>query len=531
MKKNILFVFCALFFVLCFPVLAQNTNTNNSAEKADGSISEGAVSDETIYVINSFNFNVDGYTRPYAIIYHAELKKGEEIKGLSGLNKYLREKQQLLYNQRVFASIKVEHTIGDEQPDGKFPVDLVIHVKDTWNIMVIPRPKYDSNTGFDITLKARDYNFLGTMSPLRLDVGYQYDKSKKGKHFVSTMLDSDIPFTLFDLNWNVDFDNYYNYRPNLDNPHYYRNNTGLSVEIPYKRTLFYVGFTESFFVNRENPNRHKKEFGDLHEGLYMSTNPYASWKVPTGISYYDLGEVNYTPSLSATFVHEFPRWPLPDFRKGPSITFSHNLTFGRINWVGNFQSGITARIGHSVNYNFYKLRNDLQPWNTNISIKLTGHKKLNDFIGFSSRIMYNHYFLEDYDDTVGEALRGVLDNRIKANYMLAFNFDMPFRIFKFRPSNWKVKNEKFHKFLSVFDFDFHAGPFVDIALYNYNVSDDIKNQKVFGMENLLLGSGLEVIIFPERWRSLFLRVSVALNLSPGVKPNRAEIYIGTELHY
>ena len=522
-KQTLFIVFCALFIVLCLPVFSQELNANQTDD------SNTATANGPVYVINSFNFEVTGYTRPYAIIYHAELIKGEEITGTSNLNKYLQEKYQLLYNQRVFASIKIEHTIGEPLPDGKYPVDLVIFVKDTWNIMVIPRPKYDSNTGFDITLKARDYNFLGTMSPLRLDVGYQYDQ--EGKHYFSTMLDSDIPFTFLGLNWNVDFDHYYNFRPNLDKPHYYRNTTGLSVELPFKRTLFNVGFTESFYVNQENPSRHRNKYGRLHEGLYMATNLFASWKIPVGIFYYDLGEVNYTPRLSATFVHEFPKWPLPDFRKGPYLTFSHNLSFGRINWIGNFQSGVTANIGHSLSYNFFKLQNDEQAWSTNISVNAVGHKKIADFVGISSKISYRHYFFDDYTDNGGENLRGILDNRIKANYILSFNFDLPFRVFKFRPSNWKVKNEKFHKFLSVFDFDFHAGPFVDFALYNYNIPDDIKNQKVFGMENLLLASGLEVIIFPERWRSLFLRVSLGLNLSPGVKPNRYELFIGTELHY
>jgi len=530
MAKHILFiVFCSLSIVLCFPVFSQSADNKNHEEQTNNS---NLTDNDTVYVINSFNFEVTGYTRPYAIIYHAELVEGEEIIGLSNLNKYLREKYQLLYNQRVFESIKIVHTIGDAQADGKYPVDLVIHVKDTWNIMVIPRPKYDSNTGFDITLKARDYNFLGTMSPLRVDVGYQYDQD--GKHYISTMIDSDIPFRLFGLNWSVDFDNYYNFRPNLDKPHYYRNNTGLSVELPYKKTVFVVGFTESFFVNQENPRRYRTQYGRIHEGLYMSSNPYVSWKIPTGLYYYDLGEINYTPSLSATFIHEFPKWPLPDFRKGPYITFAHNLSFGRINWIGNFQSGVTARIGHSVDYNFYKLSNDEQAWGSSISIRGIGHKKITDFMGISARLMYRHYFFDDYNDYAGDALRGILDNDIKANYMFSLNVDIPFRVFKFRPSGWNVKNNKFHRFLRVFDFDFHAGPIVDVALYNYNNLDEPKKanrQKVFGLGNLLLTGGMEVVIFPERWRSLFLRVSYARNFSPGPKNSTSEIFIGTELHY
>jgi len=511
------FVLCLLFFFLYFPVFSQD-DTEEAEENGTA---------ESIYIINSINFEIDGHTKPYALLYYGELAEGEEIKGLSNLQKFIRDKQQLLYNQRVLESVRIEHTTGSVREDGKYPVDLVIFVKDTWNIMAIPRPKYDSNTGWDITLKARDYNFLGTMSPLRVDIGYQYDQD--GKHYISTMLDSDIPFRLFGLNWNFDFDHFYNYRPNLElhQQHYYRNKTGLSVELPVKQTLLSVGISESFYINQENPVRYRGEYGRVHEGLYMSTNPYISWKIPTGLHYSDLGEVNYTPSLSAAFVHEFQEWPVPDFRKGPFITFSHNLSFGRINWIGNFQSGATARISNSFSYNFYDLSHSEQPWGSNFSIKAIGHKKIFDFMGISAMIMYRHYFFDDYNDEAGDALRGILDNKVKSNAMLSFNFDFPIRVFKFRPSQWSDNN----KILRIFDFDFHAAPIIDFAFYEYNNPEEPNNQKVFGLENLLLTAGMEVIIFPERWRSLFLRISFGLNLSPGKKSNTYEIFIGTEFHY
>ena len=524
-KKIIFAVLFSFFFFLCMPLFSQNSDEERTDDSVLQETAEETGSSDTTYIINSIRFIVDGYTRHYALMYHGELKEGEEITGLSNLNKYLRDKQQLLYNQRVLESVRIEHTIGSVRPDRKFPVDLVIYVKDTWNIMAIPRPQYSDNTGFDITIKARDYNFLGTMNPLRVDLGYQYDQ--EGNHYISTMIDSNIPFTLFGLNWDFDFDHFYNYHPDLEIKHFYRNDTGLSVELPFKRTIFYVGVTESFFANQENPERYRKEYGRFHEGLYMSTNPYISWKIPTELSYFHLGEVNYTPTLSATFIHEFPQFPLPDFRKGPYLSFSHYFDFGRIDWKGNFQSGIYARASNSFSYSFYKLREEEQPWSTNILIRGTVHKILNDFMGVSARLMYRHYFFNDYNDSAGDALRGVLDNSVKASNMISFNLDVPFRVFKFRPSEWSANN----KVLRIFDFDFHAAPIVDAALYNYNNSNDPDNQKVIGIANLLLTAGFEVIIFPERWRSLFLRVSYGRNLSVGEKDNTSELFIGTELHY
>ncbi|MDR0321300.1 MAG: hypothetical protein LBI28_07335 [Treponema sp.] len=488
-----------------------------------GNTSSGELqgSNGTIYVINSFSFNIKGYTRPFALIYKAELAVGEEIIGFENLEKYINEKRQLLYNERVLESVDIEYTISEVRQDGKYPVDLLIHVTDTWNIIAIPRPQYSSNSGFDITIKARDYNFLGTMSPLRLDIGYSYDE--EGNNSFDLMLDTDIPFRLFDLNWSFNFDHDFSYRPNLSESYYYKNTTGISVELPFNNTIFTVGFNESFILNEENARRYRKKYGRFQEGFYLSSNPYISWKIPTGLYYYDLGEINYTPKLSATFNHELEQSPLDDHRKGPFFNFSHNLSFGRIDWIDNFLKGFSASINNSFSYDLYKFNNDDQPWGGSFSLTGSGYKIINSYFNFSSRLMYRQWFFDDYTDSGGDVIRGVLDNDITANYMLSLNMDFTFKVLRFLPSVWSG-NEK----ARIIDFDFHVTPFLDVAFYNDHV-----NQRPFGLENMLIGAGLEVVIFPLRFRSLFLRVSVAVGieaarLSRGLSN---EIFIGTELHY
>jgi len=525
MKKNVLLLVFFLTVFICAPVFSQE-NAGTLQGREDQLQQARDYSLDQIFVINSFEYIVEGYTRPFALNNKAEIYAGEEITGLSNLERFIREKRQILYNERVLERVRIEYTIGEAGSDGKYPVDLLIYVKDTWNIIAIPRPQYSSNTGFDITIKARDYNFLGTMSPLRFDIGYQRDQD--GRNFFSLMLDTDIPFRLFGYNWNLDFDHDYTYRPDSPLPHYYKNTTGISIDFPVRRTTLTVGFSESFIYNQENPNRYKDPsygYGNYQEGLYLESKPFISWKIPAGFHYYDLGEVYYTPGLSVTFVHELSKWPLDDFRKGPFIDFSHNMSFGRIDWVGNFQKGASAIISNSWNYNFYHLRNDENPWNTNITVKGTGHTIINNYVGISSRIMYRHWFFDYYHDEAGDVLRGILDNRVKANYMFSFNFDLNIRTVKFLPSEWNI-GEKSRRFMRIFDFELHTVPFVDAALYN-----DPLNQRVFGLENLLLTGGLELVVFPARWRSLFLRVSYGRNFSLGPKRNASEIFIGTELHY
>ena len=492
------------FFAICIPLFGQSEKNT----------------DQNIYVINSYNYHVDGITRDYALDHKTGLKTGEEITGLSNLEKFIQEKTQLLVNERLFESVRIEHVVGQAQSNGKFPVDLDIYIKDTWNIIAVPYPEYSSNTGFEIALRAIDNNFLGTMSPLKLNIGYL--NSPEGLNFFKFMVDPEIPFKLFGFYWKIDFDHDLSYSPDLESPWRYENITGISVEIPVNRAILTAGFAESFFVNQENPLRYRDEYGMFQDGFYLSSNPYFSFDIPTGINFNNTGEVKYTPRLSAVINHEFPRWPLADFLKGPFLNFSHILGFSRIDWIGNFRSGTSVSIGNSFEYNFYNMKNDKEPWRADLIVSGEWHLLFNENIGFSGRVAYRHWFFGDYGEGCGDVLRGIIDNDINAEYMLSFNIDVSFLILKFRPSQWFGDTS----FSRVFDFDLHLVPVIDIAFYNSPF-----NTKTFELENLQLTAGFEFIIFPQRWRSLFLRISYGRNFSFGRQKSYSELYIGTDFHY
>jgi hypothetical protein len=404
------------------------------------------------------------------------------------------------------------------QEDGKYPVDLLINTVDTWNIVAIPRPQYSSNTGFEITLKARDYNFLGTMRPLRLDIGYELNEERKSTLLL--MLDSNTPLRLFGFNWNLKFVNFFNYRPDTEKPFYFMNTTGLSIELPVNFTTVTIGFDESFFINQENDHIDKPLYGNFQDGFYMSSNPYIAWRIPTGLEIGPWGEIVYTPRFSAVFNHEFPQWPLDELRKGPFLSFRHNLRFNRVDWIGNFQRGLDVFANNSVSYNFYKARNDLHPWTGTLTASGTGHYLINHFMGISGRLMYRHWFLYDMGfDEAANVMRGILNRKVNADYMLSLNLDFPIRVLRFSPSTW-FGNQN----LRIFNFDLHMAPIMDAALFH----DPVKNTS-FCFSNILVTGGMEVVVFPEFFRSLFLRVSVGWNLKE--MGSGTEIFIGTDFHY
>jgi hypothetical protein len=137
--------------------------------------------------------------------------------------------------------------------------------------------------------------------------------------------------------------------------------------------------------------------------------------------------------------------------------------------------------------------------------------------------MYRHWFFDDYTDSGGDVVRGIKDNDIIADYMFSLNLDFTFKLLRFRPSVW-FKNDKWR----IINFDLHVAPFIDMALFN-----NPKTQEPFSFENMLIGGGIEVIVYPLSFRSLFLRASVGLgvktaDLHAGIS---REFFIGTELHY
>jgi hypothetical protein len=476
-----------------------------------------------IYIISSFHFNISGITRRWAIINAAELKIGEEINGLPNLVKFVLDKTQLLVNERVLESADIDYIIGEAQPDGKHPVHLVINTKDSRNIIVFPLPQYSSNSGFKITVKARDYNFLGTMNSLRLDLGYRYDQD--GRSFFNAMIDSDTPFRLFNLDWSINFDHDFEYRPDIEEPFYYKNTTGISVILPVGWTTLSLGFNESLYINQENPDSEKLAYGFVQKGLYMSSNPFFFWNIPLQLEIGNYGTLAYSTNFSAVFNHEIASWTLGDNKAGPFLFFGHNLGFGRVDWIGNFLKGFSANVSNSYSYDFYKQRNGKQALSGYLSFTGRAFFTFLDMFGIYTRFIYRQWFFDNYSSGAGDVMRGILDNTVTSDLMFSLNLDLSFKLLEIRPGYWF--NTPLFKYL---DMDFHLASFFDIAYYR-NPLDNTPNKESFFVKNMLMSGGIEAVFFPVHFRSFFLRASLGFNLSSRKDLGNYEIYIGTELHY
>ncbi|MDR1421183.1 MAG: hypothetical protein LBI86_12480 [Treponema sp.] len=470
---------------------------------------ETETEDKTVYYIRNVEVDVSGptifdrplpmgYSRPFAVMYHGELKEGEEIQGTAGLEKYMRDKTQLIMNQRVIASAVIDYTVAEAEEDGRLPVDLLVTVRDSWNIIALPQPRYDSNEGMKLFVKARDYNFFGTMNPLRLDIGYTRNLS--GIATFSLLVDTNTRFKALGLDWNLNFDNEFFYT--MGEPLSYINTTGFDVEIPVKRTTLVFTLAHAVNLFARNAEDLWPVYGKYFEGVYNAMNFALAWQIPLGVGFGDY-ELTYTPSITESVPYAIsPNWPLDPLHRGPITGFAHSFGVNKVDWIDNFRKGYNITLNNS----YTLLPNTQNSIVANIQYDATaiGHFIINDSLGFSTRLRFAQWFNKfplSYTLSTGDVLRGVPDMDVSADYMLSLNLDLPIRIVTFTPSTWISRK------LRIFDFEVFLAPVLDMAL----VRDPISGRR-FNPKDIYVSGGFELVIFPTFMRSLYLRISPCFDL-------------------
>ncbi|MDR2741427.1 MAG: hypothetical protein LBB98_04645, partial [Treponema sp.] len=360
--------------------LLQSVSGEEQSETESTAGSAAGTDDSTtVYYIRDIIFDRSGkrirtgVSRPYSLLRQGDFEIGERITGRDNLEKYRLDKMQLLINHRVLDEAYIDLIFEEPDAEGFVPVILRVTTVDTATVIVLPQPRFDDNDGFRIVLKGRDYNFLGTMNPLRFDFGYEYNKKNRESSFFS-LIDSDTPFHLFGYTWNFNFDHYFSYTHEA--PFHYKNTSGLTMELPVRFTTITFGLEEAIVANEDNTEAYSEEFKDpwvqqqednnRYKKFYMSTALSASWKIPTRVFVGKFGELTYTPKIEERFNYT-PGGDIGYLRKGPLTTLSHSLGFGRVDWIDNFRNGLTASVGNSNTYNSYK-----HDWSNNLDVSVAG---------------------------------------------------------------------------------------------------------------------------------------------------------------
>jgi hypothetical protein len=463
-------------------------------------------------VLRGVVYHIQGKTREFALERVLRIREGERFNGLGELEAYAEEKNRELRNLRTLdsAASGVSYTLGE--PEGLFiPVYLDVVVTDTWNFMVLPEPKYDSNSGFTLSVKARDYNFMGTLTPFRF--GFVWGDDDDGERMVGFLMDLDFPFLAWGHRWNITFD--HDFRYYFDIPVYYKNITGISLEFPLPSSIITLGFDQGLVIHEKD--RDAKKDGQFHD-WYQYSMVYAGWEIPTPLRAGWFGGVSYLPKLYGNINYQ-PGGDVGDYRRGPNAGLEQSLGFGRIDWIGNFRRGLETAVFFTSDYNFFH-----RDWDHSAGLKAAGHWNVSRFFGLSGRLLYTAW-LDDSYDLGGDALRGYKDDQLELTQRLSLNLDFPFRLIRFVPSEWTGKKK-----VRVFDFEQHWAPFIDIAMLEGNGYE-------FTPGDMVVCAGLEILVFPLTWRSLYIRGSAGWNIREWVKSGTMpggifrEIFVGVGHFY
>ncbi len=496
----------SVFLVLsCFLAFGQFVFSQETAEQTQ---------DKTIYVIRSIEYRITGKTKETALEREGGFRKGERFTGREALDEYVAEKLRVLYNIRALEEEKnsIVYTLGDAEEDGAVPVYLEVSVTDSSNFVVLPAPSYDSNAGFTVSIKPREYNFLGSLSPFKFD--FVWESDEKDRTSAGFLLDLALPFRAFDLNWTFFAFNEFKYYYLTDDPVYNKSALGIAAEIPVSFTTLIPGFEQGFVLHEENTKKNTFETEQYHD-WYAYSKLFLDWKIPTPLVAGKFGQVVYTPGVYGTINYQFGG-DVGAYRRGPVAGINQSLRFSRIDWIGNFRQGLAVSLAGNNEYNVYH-----ENWIHSVGAQAEGHIAISKFFGISGRLAYTRW-IDDFYEYGGDAIRGYKDNELDATQRLSLNLDFPFRFFRFVPSQW-FDNRK----LRYFDFEEHLSFFVDLMML-----DTIEKNYAFKPEDIIPSVGLELITFSHTWRSFYVRGSVGWNLREWVRTGtppsgiHREIYIG-----
>ncbi len=115
------------------------------------------------FVISGYTFNISGKTRE-SVIEKLVVPDGEErFETEDDLSSALEAKLQTLKNLRVFRNVEYE-TLTEASESGEEKVFVTFTIEDARTFLIVPYPKYDTNVGAIIGVKAFESNLMGALT-------------------------------------------------------------------------------------------------------------------------------------------------------------------------------------------------------------------------------------------------------------------------------------------------------------------------------------------------------------------------------
>ena len=508
----------------CAALLVAGAGIAVAAQDAEGQSSSSGQGSSTVpgpYVIRSVDFQIEGRTKDFVlmgIIDPYQSLVGSSFGDRAGLDAFVADRTKLLASQRVLASVTPSYEVSP-RAEGGYDVALHFAVKDSWNIVGLPYGKYDSNNGLLLSLRGRDYNFLGSAVPLELNLNYQKDPAGVGSYGLQT--DFTAPFEALGAAWDLGF---------AEDGQFWTDGTGssitsasLSYNVPGLGFPASVTVAQSFSYDANAPDPDPDRW-------YLGESIAATGKVPVGESLgslfgLDLGPLTYTPLLEldyswrpgtrlsyygdgtapsafdTTAAQALQNSPIYYGRGGSLVTISNGLGFGRVDWTGNMREGASVSLTERAAYNaqYDDLISDLL-------LESTMFAQWQERVGVGLRLLGMYRFTGHFSGTqndsmtmLGQYLRGIIDERISGVQAAVFNVNLPIKLFDF-PTHAIIRTH-------ALDFELQAQPFVDAAFVRPDYGS------TYSSDWFWYTGGLELLFYPQGLRSFTIRASAGWDLA------------------
>ncbi len=432
--------------------------------------------------------NITGTTREYPLRRAVEIDTNKIFSSIEELETYLSDIHLQFQNQRVLESTLITPTYGSVTNNNIIPVDLLIQTVDTFNLIGLPYPKYDSNSGLELRLAINHYNFLGSMLPLDFDIKYNYDtEDNANDHIFGVYTSFTLPFELsiFDAQWK-----------NTANLSYTLGNTLPEASF---NTSFNIAheFNEVITLQAEARQgvTYNPDYDQYNDAFYLTEGASLSMPVTLAKTEY-LGDIIWTPQLSIEYYWD-PLDLIIDKANedliDTNITYQHGFSIGRVDWLGNFKDGFSASFTQNLINESYKNNFTISG---NIEFK---YFKAYENIGLKSRI----YMFTKKNDTeeLGSRVRGIRNDDIDTDSAIIINMDLPIKVWQ---TDWVGYG--LWDWTKYLDFEMQISPFIDIAL-GYNPLA----KTTFSPKDGWYGAGIEITGYLNAARSVVGRIMAGVD--------------------
>lgn len=456
------------------------------------------------YTIRSISYSVDGTTRAWALAEILPFAEGDTFASRQELAKAVGEGERILQNQRVLAEARVSYHIVDDatsQDDGH-PVDVTVAVRDTWNVVVLPYFKYDSNEGALVSLRGRNYNFLGTLEPLALNLDYQWTETGESIWVVDSSLN--LPLRVRGTRWRILFDQ----------------NVSLEGGVVDSRSTVSLANTFDLLAQPVTAQWSQvlrflsaDESGDWG---YTTSRASLSSSIALPVSVGAAGPLSFAPSVSAAI--DYRPGGISEERDGVYLSFGGSLGARRVDWSENIRDGAAVSLGVSA-----QQRLPENTWDTRITASSSSYWAGPLARGGLSARVSGFYLVTgpppDQSDGAA-AIRGVLNNQLRGDLGIFLNMDLIGSIFTI-PRLAEGQVVLFSDFGLVHDTRGYFG------------GDGTLNPS----EEFRTGAGIEVLGFPLFARSFYVRGSLGFDIlrlmtEPDLtRWSSRELFIGIGHHY